>query len=206
MYSAVDRILSPRRMKSVLVVLATALLVSIQDSTAFAANGPQSRSAGKSSSTAQTRLGSRSRCRSRASCPTRRTRARLVMFYSGVPVTNRNVCFIGKAWALKSDPFTWHQDEHNPVFGPGKQGWDSGSIRLDAVLYLAGGGCLLHILFRHHRLGSGPHRAGHLPRRGRRIFRHHARGHPARRHAASALARAGRALFRADGLAGGGVA
>src|SRR5512139_591124 len=35
---------------------------------------------------------------------------RLVMFYSGVPATNRNVCFIGKAWALQSDPFTWHQD------------------------------------------------------------------------------------------------
>ena len=63
--------------------------------------------------------------------------ARLVMFYSGVPATNRNTCFIGRAWALKSDPFTWHQDEHNPVFSPGKQGWDSGSIRLDAVLYLA---------------------------------------------------------------------
>jgi hypothetical protein len=61
---------------------------------------------------------------------------RLVMFYSGVPATNRNLCFIGKAWALKSDPFTWHQDEHNPVFSPGKRGWDSGSIRLDAVLYL----------------------------------------------------------------------
>src|ERR1035441_1625195 len=29
--------------------------------------------------------------------------ARLVMFYSGVPATNRNLCFIGKAWALKSD-------------------------------------------------------------------------------------------------------
>jgi hypothetical protein len=63
--------------------------------------------------------------------------SRLVMFYSGVPASNRNVCFIGKAWALKSAPFTWHQDEHNPVFSPGKQGWDSGSIRLDAVLYLA---------------------------------------------------------------------
>src|SRR5207245_174692 len=63
--------------------------------------------------------------------------ARLVMFYSGVPATNRTLCFIGKAWALKSDPFTWHQDEHNPVFSPGKQGWDSGSVRLDAVLYLA---------------------------------------------------------------------
>jgi hypothetical protein len=42
-----------------------------------------------------------------------------------------------KAWAFKSDPFTWHQDEHNPVFSPGKPGWDSGSIRLDAVFYLA---------------------------------------------------------------------
>jgi hypothetical protein len=63
--------------------------------------------------------------------------ARLVMFYSGVPATNRNLCFIGKAWALKSAPFTWHQDQANPVFGPAKQGWDSGSIRLDAVLYLA---------------------------------------------------------------------
>jgi hypothetical protein len=62
--------------------------------------------------------------------------ARLVMFYSGVPATNRNLCFIGKAWALKSEPFRWHQDPQNPVFGPGNQGWDSGSIRLDAVLYL----------------------------------------------------------------------
>ncbi len=61
---------------------------------------------------------------------------RLVMFYSGVPATNRSRCFIGKAWALKSDPLTWHQDARNPVFGPGKAGWDSGSIRLDAVLYL----------------------------------------------------------------------
>jgi hypothetical protein len=54
-----------------------------------------------------------------------------------VPATNRDVCFIGKAWALKSDPFTWHQDDHNPVFGPRNHGWDSGSIRLDSVLYLA---------------------------------------------------------------------
>ena len=61
---------------------------------------------------------------------------RLVMFYSGVPASNRKLCYIGKAWALKSDPFTWHQDEANPVFSPGAAGWDSGSIRLDAVLYL----------------------------------------------------------------------
>jgi hypothetical protein len=63
--------------------------------------------------------------------------ARLVMLYSGVPTTNRDVCFIGKAWALTLDPFTWHQDEHNPVFGPAKLSWDSGNIRLDAVLYVA---------------------------------------------------------------------
>lgn len=61
---------------------------------------------------------------------------RLVMFYSGVPSSNTVLCYIGKAWALKSDPFTWHQDDDNPVFGPGKDGWDSGSIRLDAVLYI----------------------------------------------------------------------
>ena len=61
---------------------------------------------------------------------------RLVMFYSGVPASQRNLCYIGKAWALKSDPFTWHQDAANPVFSPAAQGWDSGSIRLDAVLYL----------------------------------------------------------------------
>jgi hypothetical protein len=61
---------------------------------------------------------------------------RLVMFYSGVPVSNRNLCYVGKAWALKSDPFTWHQDETNPVFAPSQNGWDSGSIRLDAVLYI----------------------------------------------------------------------
>jgi hypothetical protein len=61
---------------------------------------------------------------------------RLVMFYSGVPASNRRLCYLGKAWALKSDPFTWHQDEGNPVFAPSEDGWDSGSLRLDAVLYI----------------------------------------------------------------------
>ncbi|HZZ42955.1 MAG TPA: hypothetical protein VFE58_08455 [Tepidisphaeraceae bacterium] len=61
---------------------------------------------------------------------------RLVMFYSGVPASNRDLCYIGKAWALKSDPFTWHQDQANPVFAPSKTGWDSGTIRLDSVLYI----------------------------------------------------------------------
>src|SRR5207247_7808941 len=63
--------------------------------------------------------------------------ARLVMFYSGVPGTNRNLCFIGKAWALKSDPFTWHQDERNPMFSPGKQSSVSWSIGLAALTYRA---------------------------------------------------------------------
>ena len=62
---------------------------------------------------------------------------KLIMFYSGVPAANRRTCFIGKAWALKSDPFTWHQDAANPVFLPaGGDVWDGNSIRLDAVLYI----------------------------------------------------------------------
>ena len=61
---------------------------------------------------------------------------RLVMFYSGVPESNRTLCYVGKAWALKSDPFTWHQDETNPVFAPRKDGWDADTIRLDTVLYV----------------------------------------------------------------------
>ncbi len=69
--------------------------------------------------------------------PNPKNPARLVMFYSGVPATNRDVCFIGKAWALKSEPFVWHQDAGNPVFAPSPAGWDSGNIRLDAVLYIA---------------------------------------------------------------------
>jgi hypothetical protein len=62
---------------------------------------------------------------------------RLIMFYSGVPAADRSTCFIGKAWALKSDPFVWHQDPANPVFKPAATGWDSRSQRLDCVLYLA---------------------------------------------------------------------
>lgn len=61
---------------------------------------------------------------------------RLVMFYSGVPESNRMVAMIGKAWADASDPYTWHEAPENPVFTPGA-GWDRGSIRLDCVLYVA---------------------------------------------------------------------
>jgi hypothetical protein len=62
--------------------------------------------------------------------------SRLVMFYSGVPAADRGLCYVGKAWALKRDPFTWHQDAANPVFAPAPKGWDSRSIRLDCVLYI----------------------------------------------------------------------
>lgn len=62
--------------------------------------------------------------------------SRLVMFYSGVPAANRKLCYIGKAWAMRSDPMTWHPDEANPIFGPSEDGWDCGTIRLDTVLYI----------------------------------------------------------------------
>ena len=61
---------------------------------------------------------------------------RLVMFYSGVPKSDRTYCAIGKAWASVDDPFTWHQDEQNPVFRPSAEGWDRKTMRLDAVLYI----------------------------------------------------------------------
>jgi hypothetical protein len=61
---------------------------------------------------------------------------RLIMFYSAVASSNRVVAAVGKAWADVSDPFTWHQDEANPIFGPSVQGWDSSTIRLDSVLYV----------------------------------------------------------------------
>ena len=61
---------------------------------------------------------------------------RLIMFYSGVPSSNRGVCAIGKAWAKKSDPFNWHQDAANPIFRPAAHGWDATAVRLDAMLYI----------------------------------------------------------------------
>lgn len=68
--------------------------------------------------------------------PHPRDPTKLVMFYSGVPKTNRVLCEIGKAWADVSDPFTWHQDKENPIFGPSGQGWDARTLRLDAVLHI----------------------------------------------------------------------
>lgn len=61
--------------------------------------------------------------------------SRLLMFYSGVSSSHKSIAEIGKAWALASDPMNWHQDEKNPIFSPGR-GWDSGTIRLDSVLYI----------------------------------------------------------------------
>lgn len=61
---------------------------------------------------------------------------RLIMFYSGVSAANRTMATIGKAWADVRDPWTWHQDAGNPFFAPAPGGWDSGTIRLDAVLYI----------------------------------------------------------------------
>jgi hypothetical protein len=62
---------------------------------------------------------------------------RLIMLYSAISSADRVVAAVGKAWADIHDPFQWQQDEANPVFGPGKRGWDSTTIRLDAVLYIA---------------------------------------------------------------------
>ena len=126
-------------MKSPLLVLGAALLLSTPDSRVCAANAavPLRPIRGQVIINRTASAWESQQVQEPCILPNPKDPARLIMFYSGVPVTNRSLCFIGKAWALKSDPFTWHQDEHNPVFSPGKQGWDSGSIRLDAVLDIA---------------------------------------------------------------------
>src|SRR5665213_737395 len=125
-------------MKLLPVVFTLALLIAIADSSVFGVNAaaPLKPIRGEVIINRTTAAWESQQVEEPCILPNPKDPARLVMFYSGVPATNRNLCFIGKAWALKSDPFTWHQDEHNPVFGPGQHGWDSGSIRLDAVLYL----------------------------------------------------------------------
>ncbi len=125
-------------MKSALVVLTIARLFCVSDSTAFAANPavPLKPIRGEVIISRANSAWESQQVQEPCILPNPKNPGRLVMFYSGIPATNRNLCFIGKAWALKSDPFTWHQDEHNPVFNPARQGWDSGSIRLDAVLYV----------------------------------------------------------------------
>lgn len=126
-------------MKSFSLALSATLLLSVADTTGLAAEANSSSKPirgeviiNRTSSPWQSQ-----QVQEPCILPNPKDPARLVMFYSGVPATNRNTCFIGKAWALKSDPFTWHQDENNPVFIPAKAGWDSGSMRLDAVLYIA---------------------------------------------------------------------
>ncbi len=68
--------------------------------------------------------------------PNPKVPGRLIMLCSAVASSNRVVAAIGKAWADTHAPFRWHQDKANPVFGPAGHGWDSTTIRLDAVLYL----------------------------------------------------------------------
>lgn len=68
--------------------------------------------------------------------PNPKVPGRLIMFYSAVSASDRVVAAVGKAWADASDPFEWHQDKANPIFGPGEEGWDSRTIRIDVVLYI----------------------------------------------------------------------
>ena len=68
--------------------------------------------------------------------PNPKVPGRLIMFYGAVPASNRNFAAVGKAWADVHSPFQWHQDGANPIFGPVPGGWDTGSLRLDTVLYI----------------------------------------------------------------------
>lgn len=103
-------------MKSTLLVFAAALLVSAPDSRVFSAdtNTPlkpirgeviinRTNSAWESQQVQEPRI-----------LPNPKDPARLVMFYSGVPATNRSLCFVGKAWALKPEPFNRHAEELQP--------------------------------------------------------------------------------------------
>ena len=68
--------------------------------------------------------------------PNPKAPGRLIMFYSAVSSSNRVAGAIGKAWAETRDPYRWRQGEANPVFRTAARGWDSATIRLDAVLYI----------------------------------------------------------------------
>jgi hypothetical protein len=61
--------------------------------------------------------------------------SRLIMFYAAQGKFPRSLGVIGKAWALASEPYVWHEETANPIFWSG-QDWDSSSVRLDTVLYL----------------------------------------------------------------------
>ena len=90
-------------MKSALLVLGAASLLSGPDSPVFDANAavplvPIRREAIINRTTAAWES---QQVQEPCILPNPKDAARLVMFYSGVPATNRNLCFIGKAWALK---------------------------------------------------------------------------------------------------------
>ncbi len=61
--------------------------------------------------------------------------ARLIMLYAAQDKTHHSRGGIGKAWAVVSDPYTWHEDPANPILSPGKE-WEARSVRLDTVLYI----------------------------------------------------------------------
>ncbi|MBI4327916.1 MAG: hypothetical protein HY674_22010, partial [Chloroflexi bacterium] len=92
-------------MKSALLVLAAAFLSSAPDSPVFAANTAVSLRPIRGEVIISRAASAWESQQVQEPCilPNPKDPARLVMFYSGVPATNRNTCFIGKAWALKSD-------------------------------------------------------------------------------------------------------
>lgn len=82
--------------------------------------------------------------------PNPKVPGRLVMFYSAVSSSNRVVAAIGKAWAQTRDPFTWHQDEANPIFRPASGNyidgvWEMWVIACDRVISTRPGCAELHI-------------------------------------------------------------
>jgi hypothetical protein len=109
-------------MNSALPLLAAALLLPAPNSPVFAANAsvPPMPIRGEVIINRASSAWESQQVQEPCILPNPKDPTRLVMFYSGVPATNRNLCFIGKAWALKSDPFTWRQDEHNPVISTRK--------------------------------------------------------------------------------------
>lgn len=63
--------------------------------------------------------------------------SKLIMFYAGSKKPGGQLGSLAKAWALRSDPFTWHEDPANPLLeGVSTPAFDEGSyIRIDSVLY-----------------------------------------------------------------------
>jgi hypothetical protein len=60
---------------------------------------------------------------------------KLILFYAGMTLGDGVGCH-GKAWANVSEPFNWHEDNHNPLLQNDPHlAWEGGSLRLDSVLY-----------------------------------------------------------------------